>query len=114
MYSYEEQVKMAAEAKETALYVKKKLKELEAEIQQDLWVLRAPASLSVCFKRPNDMIVRKYYLSGHSLVPGARENRRNAWHTLFVQDVGTRLFSNSSVSCDVRVRTQHSKLVRII
>ena len=67
MYSYEEQVKMAVEAEETALYVEKKLKELEAEIQQDLWVLRAPASLSVCFKRPNDTIVRKYCLSGHWL-----------------------------------------------
>ena len=53
-YSYEEQVKMAGEAEETALYAEKKLKELEAEIQQDLWVLRAPASLAVCFKRLND------------------------------------------------------------
>ena len=67
MYSYEEQVKMAVEAVETALYAEKKLKELETKLQQDLWVLRAPASLAVCFKRPNDSIIRKYCLSGHWL-----------------------------------------------
>ena len=67
MYSYEEQVKMAVEAEETALYAEKKLKELETKLQQDLWVLRAPASLAVCFKRPNDSIIRKYCLSGHWL-----------------------------------------------
>ena len=67
MYSYDKQVKMAVEAEETALYAKKKLKELEAEIHQDLWVMRAPASLAVCFKRPNDSILRKYCLSGHWL-----------------------------------------------
>ena len=50
MYSYDEQVKMAVEAEETTRY---------AEIQQDLWVIHAPASLAVCFKRPNDSILRK-------------------------------------------------------
>ena len=67
MYSYDKQVKMAVEAEETALYAEKKLKELEAEIQKDLWVMRAPASLAVCFKRPNESILRKYCLSGHWL-----------------------------------------------
>ena len=50
MYSYDKQVKMAVEAEETALYAEKKLKELETEIKQDLWVMHAPASLAVCFK----------------------------------------------------------------
>ena len=67
MYSYDKQVKMAVEAEETALYAQKKLKELEAKIKQDLWVMRAPASLAVCFKRPNESILRKYRLSGHWL-----------------------------------------------
>ena len=67
MYSYDEQVKMAVEAEETALYAEKKLKELEAEIHEDLWVMHAPASLAVCFKRPNESILRKYCLSGHWL-----------------------------------------------
>ena len=39
MYSYDEQVQMAVEAEETALYAEKKLKELEAEIHKDLWVM---------------------------------------------------------------------------
>ena len=66
-YSYDKQVKMAVEAEEIAGYAEKKLKELEAEIQQDLWVMRAPASLAVCFRRPNESILRKYCLSGHWL-----------------------------------------------
>ena len=67
MYSYDEQVKMAVEAEEIARYAEKKLRELEAEIKQDLWVMHAPASLAVCFKRPNESILRKYCLSGHWL-----------------------------------------------
>lgn len=51
---------MAVEAEETACHAEKKLKELEAEIQQDQWVICAPASLAVCFKQPNDSILRKY------------------------------------------------------
>ena len=58
---------MGVEAEETALYAEKKLKDLGAEIKQDLWVMRAPASLAVCFKRPNESILRKYRLSGHWL-----------------------------------------------
>ena len=45
-YSYDEQVKMGVEAEETACYAEKKLKELEAEIQQDLWVANACTSLA--------------------------------------------------------------------
>ena len=66
-YSYDKQVKMAVEAEEIALYAEKRLKELEDELQQDLWILHAPASLAVCFKRPSDSILRKYRLSGHWL-----------------------------------------------
>ena len=59
MYSYDKQVKMGVEAEETALYAEKKLKDLGAEIKQDLWVMRAPASLAVCFKRPNESYLEK-------------------------------------------------------
>ena len=56
----------------------------------------------------------------YSLVPGACEKRRSAWYTHFLRmrlisprcgDSG--LFSDSSMSCDVRVWTRYSKLVRI-
>ena len=63
-YSYEEQARRAIEALESALYAEQRLKELEAEIKQDLWVMHSPSSLAVRFKRPNEKISRKYCLSG--------------------------------------------------
>ena len=55
-----------------------------------------------------------------SLVPGAREKRRSAWYTLFAHAFNlpkcgdSRLFSDSFVLCEVRVRTRYSILVRIL
>ena len=61
-YSFEEQARRAVEALKMALHVKQKLKELEAEIKQDLKVRHSPSSLGVCFKRPNERILRKHHL----------------------------------------------------
>jgi histidine decarboxylase len=66
-YSYEEQAKKAVEAQNVALYAEEKLKQLEADIGEDLWVMHSPSSLAVCFKRPNEEIFRKFCLSGHWL-----------------------------------------------
>ena len=66
-YSYEEQARRAIEALKTAIYAEQKLKELEADIKQDLWVMHSPASLAVGFKRPNARILGKYRIAGHSL-----------------------------------------------
>ena len=66
-YSYEEQTKKAVKALEIAIYTEQKLKTLEANIKQDLWVMHSPSSLAVCFKRPNEEILRKFCLSGHWL-----------------------------------------------
>ena len=66
-YSYEDQAGKAIEALETAMYAEQRLKELELAIKKDLGVMRSPASLAVCFKRPNEKIYRKYRLSGHWL-----------------------------------------------
>ena len=66
-YSYEEQARRATEALKTALYAEQKLKELEADIKQDLWVMHSPASLAVGFKRPNAWILAKYHITGNSL-----------------------------------------------
>ena len=72
-YSYEEQARRAIEALKMAIYVEKKLKKLEADIKQDLWVMHSPASLAVGFKRPNAWILEKYHIAGHSLhVDGER------------------------------------------
>ena len=66
-YSYEEQARRAIEALKTAIYAEQKLKELEADIKQDLWVMHSPASLAVGFKRPNARILGKYHITGSSL-----------------------------------------------
>ena len=66
-YSYEEQARRAIEALKTAIYAEQKLKELEADIKQDLWVMHSPASLAVGFKRPNMRILGKYHITGSSL-----------------------------------------------
>ena len=66
-HSYEEQAKKAITALEIAVYTERKLKELESEIKQKLWVMRAPASLAVCFKRPSQKIMIKYSLAGQWL-----------------------------------------------
>ena len=66
-YSYEEQARRATEALKTAIYAEKKLKNLETDIKQDLWVMHSPASLAVGFKRPNAWILGKYHITGSSL-----------------------------------------------
>ena len=65
-YSYEEQAKRAIEALKMAIYAEQRLKELEADIKQDLWVVHSPASLAVRFKRPNATILSKYHIAGCS------------------------------------------------
>ena len=67
-YSYEEQARKAIQALETAIYAEKKLKELEIYTKQDLRVMHSPSSLAVCFKRPNEKILRKFCLSGQWLL----------------------------------------------
>lgn len=65
--SYEVQARKVIEALNVAMYAEEKLKKLEAEIGEDLWVMRSPSSLAVCFKRPSEKLVRKFRLSGHQL-----------------------------------------------
>ena len=60
--SYDEQARRAVEALKMAFHVEQKLKELEAEIKRDLWIMHSPSSLAVGFKRPNERISRKYCL----------------------------------------------------
>ena len=61
-HSYEKQVKKAIHTMETAAYAEQKLKELETELNQDLWVTRSPLSLTVRFKKVNDELAHKYSL----------------------------------------------------
>ena len=66
-YSYEDQARKAVQALATGIYAEQKLKKLEADIKQDLWIMHSPSSLAVCFKRPGEEILRKFCLSGHWL-----------------------------------------------
>jgi histidine decarboxylase len=60
--SYDQQVDSIVYCLNLAKYAHCKMKELEAELKDDLYVYRAPASLAVLFKRPNDVIVNKFTL----------------------------------------------------
>lgn len=66
-HPYEAQVKMVLAALETASYATQRLRELEAELGLDLWIMHLPASLAVCFRLPNRSIREKYSLPVASL-----------------------------------------------
>ena len=72
-HSYDTQVKMAVHCVELAQYAVKKLKELENEMNQDLWVSRSPASLAVLFRKPCTEVCRKYCLPFLVLKVGGQE-----------------------------------------
>ncbi|MFB9905588.1 pyridoxal-dependent decarboxylase [Allokutzneria oryzae] len=57
------QIELAVRAEHVARYAVRKLSELAARRQEDLWVERTPLALSVRFKQPNEEIVFKYSLS---------------------------------------------------
>jgi histidine decarboxylase len=65
--SYEKEIDKAISAQEVAKYAYEKLKELEEELKQDLWVERTPLALTIRFKRPDEDIVAKYSLSTETL-----------------------------------------------
>ena len=62
-HSYQDQAELAVRAVETVLYFVRKLREVEDAIGQDLWIIHAPASLAVCFKRPSPEVREKFSLS---------------------------------------------------
>ena len=66
-HPYEKQMKKALIADETAAYAEKRFRALEVELPQDLWVMRSPASVAICFKLPNKALIRKYSLSSNWL-----------------------------------------------
>ena len=97
-YSYEAQVKMAVHCVELAQYTVTKLKELEKDLQQDLWVSRSPASLSVLFKKPCADVCLKYSLPSHVL--RIRGQERHLVHIYLMPNV-TRDIINELV-CDLK------------
>ena len=61
------QVQKIADILSVADYSEKKMRALEQELGQDLWVSRTRLSLAIYFKRPNSEIFRKYSLSAKTL-----------------------------------------------
>ena len=61
------QVQKISDMLEVADYAEKRLRALEEELRQDLWVSRTHLSLAIYFKKTNPEIFRKYSLSTKTL-----------------------------------------------
>ena len=64
---FEYQVRRISHMLEVTDYAEGKLRVLEQELGQDLWVSRTRLSLAIYFKKPNPEIFRKYSLSSKTL-----------------------------------------------
>ena len=60
--SYDLQVKKVVGCLATVIIAEQELLATEKNLGLNLWVLRSPHSLSVCFRKPSDDIVQKYHL----------------------------------------------------
>ena len=85
-HSYEEQVQKVIRCLDLANYAYMKLKKLEKDIQNDLWVTHSvECSLSVYFRQPNKHIVYKYSLSDEVLL--VKGEKRKHSHMYFMEHV---------------------------
>ena len=66
-HDYDKQVNKVLHCLNLAKATVKKLKRLESKIGKDLWIVQAPSSLAVCFKKPNDDIAFKYSLPSKTI-----------------------------------------------
>ena len=66
-HSYESQVEKMLHCLDLTTYAESKLKQLEKEIGEDLWVARSPLALAVYFKVPNNDIKCKYTLGSKTI-----------------------------------------------
>lgn len=75
-HSYETQVKKVIRCLDLTEYAYQKLKQLEKDIDMNLWVTRShKLALTVHFRKPNDDIVFKYTLSNENLLIDGQEER---------------------------------------
>ena len=65
--SFEDEIKKISDILKVADYAEAKLRSLQNELDQDLWVSRTRLSLAIYFKRPNREIFQKYSLSAKTL-----------------------------------------------
>ena len=65
--SFEDEIRTISRMLEITDYAEGKLRALQTELNEDLWVSRTRLSLAIYFKRPNREIFMKYSLSGKTL-----------------------------------------------
>lgn len=68
--SFKDEVKRVSDILKVADYAEAKLRNLQSELNRDLWVSRTRLSLAIYFKRPNNEIFTKYSLSRRMLYFG--------------------------------------------
>ena len=67
-HSFERQIDNEVRLAQLAAYAHERLKRLQNERAEDLWVERSPLALTVRFRQPSEDIVRKYTLSNERLL----------------------------------------------
>ena len=72
-HSFDRQMDKEVKLAELADYAHERLKALERERAEDLWVERSPLALTLRFRRPSEDIVRKYTLSNERLLVRGKE-----------------------------------------
>ena len=65
--SFADEIQKVARVLQVADYAEARLRTLQNELREDLWVSRTRLSLAIYFKRPNKDIFSKYSLSGKTL-----------------------------------------------
>jgi histidine decarboxylase len=84
-HSFDRQIDKEVTLVERAGYAYERLKALQSERGEDLWVERSPLALTVRFRRPSEDIVRKYTLSNERLLVSGKE--REYSHIYIMQHV---------------------------
>ncbi len=67
-HSFESQIDKEVRLAELTIYAHERLKELQSQRAEDLWVERSPLARTVRFRRPSEDIVRKYSLANERLL----------------------------------------------
>ena len=88
-HSYESQIKKALYCLDLTKYAYEKLKDLERELDMDLWVTHSHTyALTVHFRKPKDEIVYKYTLSNEQMLIDGKEQR--AYSHIYLMEHVTR------------------------
>jgi len=85
--SYEDQMEKALYTEELSAYAERRLRELGHRLGRDLWVERAPLSLTIRFRAVNPALAFKYTLAGETLYV---EGEKRQYHHVYMMEHVTR------------------------